>query len=217
MSGRYRPGFEPGIGVGQGFDDVSKIRVIPVCDDAAAQNRADLPHEPKFCGIISVMGVNQLVGAAVQALERVKFDSIFVPAFHKIGLLDGVVVSAEDPDPGCVRAGVFYCGEVLSHVESLFQQVWCDGLVKIKEEHMSFLISVWALVDGYFHTEGAEAGGEAGDGPVEIVLEPVEAGGGHGGGAEVAQPLGLAVLFVKQGQYRSLGTAGEDHHGAEFT
>ena len=82
---------------------------------------------------------------------------------------------------------------------------------------MLFLISALMLIVCYFHTEGAEAAGEADDGSVEIVLEPVEAGGGHGGGAEVAQSLGLAVLFVKQGQYRSLGTAGEDHHGAEFT
>ena len=200
MSGRYRPGFEPGIGVGQWFDDVSKIRVIPVCDDAAAQNRADLPQEPKFYGEVSVMGVNQLVGAVVQALECVKFDSIFVPAFHKIGLFGGVVISAEDPDPGCVRAGVFYCGKMLCHMNSLFQQVRCDWLVKIKDEHMSFLISVRMLIARNFYTEGAEAGGEAGDGPVEIVLKPVEAGGSHGGGAEVAQSLGLAVLITEQGK-----------------
>ncbi len=82
---------------------------------------------------------------------------------------------------------------------------------------MSFLISVRMLIARNFYTEGAEAGGEAGDGPVEIVLKPVEAGGSHGGGAEVAQSLGLAVLITEQGKDRGLGPRMELDHAAEFT
>lgn len=82
---------------------------------------------------------------------------------------------------------------------------------------MLFLISALMLVVCYFHTEGAEAAGEADDRAVEIVLESVEAGGGHGRGTEIPDALCLAVLITEQGKDRGLGPRMELDHAAEFT
>lgn len=82
---------------------------------------------------------------------------------------------------------------------------------------MLFLISALMLIVCYFHTEGAEAAGEADDRPVEIVFEPVEAGGGHGRGTEVPDALCFALLITEQGEDRGLGPRMELDHAAEFT
>ena len=82
---------------------------------------------------------------------------------------------------------------------------------------MLFLISVPMLIVCYFHTEGAEAAGEADDRAVEIVFEPVEAGGGHGRGAKVPDALCLAILITEQGKDWGLGPRMKLDHAAEFT
>lgn len=82
---------------------------------------------------------------------------------------------------------------------------------------MLFLISALMLLVCYFYTEGAEAAGEADDRAVEIVLEPVEAGGGHGRGAEIPDALCLALLITEQGENRGLGPCMKLDHAAEFT
>lgn len=82
---------------------------------------------------------------------------------------------------------------------------------------MLFLISVPMLIVCYFYTEGAEAAGEADDRAVEIVLEPVEAGGGYGRGAEIPDALCLALLITEQGKDRGFGPRVELDHAAEFT